>query len=123
MRALLLASALSLLSMGCGQAPVASVVTAALALPPGGSVTDDEIVVPRNRAVALVVQPMNGEETLKVDIELEPVAPLVEVWPIADGANHFLVVGVQTGVTTLRVTEGGLDTNVTLSVEVFDPNA
>jgi hypothetical protein len=117
------AGALAALAAGCSEGPVDDLQTAALFVPPNGSLQGLQIVVPRGRALAFVAQPLGEEgETLKTRIRLESADGSVAVAEPTIEMNQFVVLGLNVGTTTLRVTdESGGDATPTLRVEVVSP--
>lgn len=104
---------------GCASPEVERIITRTLAIPVGGAVSDVAVMVPRGRAIAFVAQPMNGDETLKEDIDLRPMDPTIcSVWDLQE-KNQFVVVGLEEGVTDLEIIdEAGLPAPVLLRVQV-----
>ncbi len=97
-------------------------MTAPLVIPNGGSLEDLIIRVPQGRSLAFVGQPMNGFETLKDDITLESDRPDIARAFSTPEMNDFTVIGVDTGLTALRVIDNsGQVTSTLLSVQVTAP--
>jgi len=111
--------ALASLLVGCASPDVERIVTRELAVPVGGAVSDIAVIVPRGRAIAFVAQPMNGDETLKEDIDLQPFDPTIcSVWDLQE-KNQFVVIGLNEGVTDMEIIdEAGLAAPVLLRVQV-----
>jgi hypothetical protein len=122
MRAALLCAIAALLT-ACGDSgPVDDIVTAPLFMPPKSTLQDQQIVLPRGRALAFVAQPMGQGETLKLDIVLGSQDPKIADVTKTVEMNQFVVFGVNVGKTKLTVREeGGQQSSPTLDVEVVEP--
>jgi hypothetical protein len=104
---------------GCGHSDVTGVQTVAFVRPEGSALDGTFALVPRGRVMAFIAQPLNGRETLKQQITIESIDENVaRVLPI-DEMNHFVLIGVDNGVTELEVfDENGMLAVPRFSVEV-----
>src|ERR1043165_4825645 len=115
--------AIASLVPACGDSgPVDDVVTAPLFMPPKSILQDQQITLPRGRALAFVAQPMGRGETLKLRIVLASEDPKIADVEKTVEMNQFVVVGVNVGKTRLTVAEeGGQPSSPTFDVEVVEP--
>ncbi len=119
------ATALATLTLACGCAEpteVTDVITAPIVVPSGGTLDGRTITLAKGRTIAFVGQPMNEQETLKQTITLASLDESVARAFSLEEMNHFAVVGVETGDTTLNVIDGdGNRSSITFTVTVTAP--
>ena len=112
---------MALLALGACEpsATVTDVETRSLALPPGGELRGLAIVVPNGRALGFVAQPMEAQETLKQQIELEPADPAMLTVYRTTKKNQFVVTAHAPGNTLLEILDSrGNATGLAFAVEV-----
>lgn len=115
--------AVAALAGGCDSGgPIDDFITAPLFVPPKGSLADQQLVVPRGRALAFVAQPVGSRETLKVRVTLTSENESVAHVDKTVEMNQFVLTGVTAGKTELTVRdEDGQTASPRFSVEVVEP--
>jgi hypothetical protein len=101
---------------------VTDVQTLAFVRPQGAALDGTFALIPKGRVMAFIAQPLNGRETLKQDIVIEPVDEAIARVAPTSAMNQFVLIGVGIGTTELEVfDENGVLAAPRFSVEVVSP--